>query len=64
MALFQLIVLIIAIGVALWAVNTFVPMDSKVKQILNTVVIIVLVVWLLWWLLMLAGLGSTRVPMP
>jgi hypothetical protein len=40
-----LIVLIIA-GVLLWLVNTYIPMDRKIKNILNLVVVIVIVVWL------------------
>jgi hypothetical protein len=41
-----LIVLIIA-GVLLWLVNNYIPMDRKIKSILNIVVVIVLVIWLL-----------------
>jgi 1-acyl-sn-glycerol-3-phosphate acyltransferase len=41
-----LIVLIIA-GVLLWLVNSYIPMDSKIKTILNVVVVIIVIVWLL-----------------
>jgi hypothetical protein len=41
-----LIVLIVA-GVLLWLVNTYIPMDHKIKTILNVVVVIVVIVWLL-----------------
>jgi hypothetical protein len=41
-----LIVLIIA-GVLLWLVNNYIPMDRKIKGILNVVVVIIVVVWLL-----------------
>lgn len=41
-----LIVLVIA-GVILYLVNKYVPMDAKIKTILNWVVVIVLIVWLL-----------------
>ena len=41
-----LIVLIIA-GVLLWLVNNYIPMDGKIKSILNGVVVIVVIVWLL-----------------
>jgi hypothetical protein len=41
-----LIVLIVA-GVILWLVNNYVPMDGKIKRILNVVVVIVVIVWLL-----------------
>jgi hypothetical protein len=61
MPLIQVIVLLIVVGVLLWAVNTFIPMDARVKQILNAVIIIALVIWLLFWLLRIAGLGDLRV---
>lgn len=57
MPLIQVIVLLIVVGVLLWAVNTFIPMDARVKQILNVVIIIAL----LFWLLRIAGLGDLRV---
>ena len=41
-----LLVLVVA-GVALWLINTYIPMDRKIKNILNVVVVIVLVIWLL-----------------
>ena len=41
-----LIVLIVA-GVVLWLVNTYIPMDRKIRNILNAVVVIVIVLWLL-----------------
>ncbi len=43
----EIVVTLIVIGVILWAVNTFVPMDGKIKTILNVVVILVVLVWLL-----------------
>lgn len=47
MDLFSLIIVLVIVGVLLWAVNTLIPMDANVKKILNAVVIIVLVLWLL-----------------
>lgn len=47
MDLFSLIIILVVIGLALYLINTYIPMDGKVKSILNAVVIIVLVVWLL-----------------
>jgi succinate-acetate transporter protein len=58
MPLIQLIVILIVIGVLLWAVNTFIPMDARVKQILNVVVILALVIWLLFFLLGVAGINT------
>lgn len=43
----HLIVILIVIGVLLWLVNTYIPMDPKIKNILNIVAVIVVVLWLL-----------------
>lgn len=43
----EIIVALIIVGVILWAINSFIPMDGKVKQILNVVVIIGILIWLL-----------------
>lgn len=61
MSLLTLIVLLVVVGVVLWAVNTYVPMDSKVRYILNAVVIIALVVWLLRAFGLLARLDSLKI---
>ena len=43
----NVLITLIVVGVLLWLVNTYIPMDRKIKSILNVVVIIVLVLWLL-----------------
>lgn len=43
----EVAIIIILIGVLLWAANTYVPMDSKVKKVLNIFVIVGLIIWLL-----------------
>jgi hypothetical protein len=47
MPLISLVVTLIVVGVLLWLVNTYVPMDAKIKNILNIAVVICVVVWLL-----------------
>jgi hypothetical protein len=47
MTLLNLIVVIVVVGVVLWAINTYVPMQAGAKKILNIVVLLVLVFWLL-----------------
>jgi hypothetical protein len=47
MNLFALIAVIVVVGLILYLVNTFIPMEARVKQILNIAVIIILVLWLL-----------------
>lgn len=47
MTLLSLIITLVLVGVILWAVNAYIPMDSKIKQILNIAVVIFVVIWLL-----------------
>jgi len=47
MPILTIIIVILVVGVILWLVNTYIPMQSTIKSILNAVVIIVLVIWLL-----------------
>ena len=61
MPLIQLVVALIVVGVLLWAVNNYIPMDSKIKQILNVVVVIAVVLWLLQVFGILSGFGNIRV---
>jgi len=47
MPLIQVLIVLIVVGVLLWLVNTYIPMQSAIKSILNGVVVIVVVLWLL-----------------
>ncbi|MDO8837409.1 MAG: Thivi_2564 family membrane protein [Parvibaculum sp.] len=57
MPLLNLIIILVVVGLLLWLVNNYIPMDSKIKQILNVVVVIVVVLWLLQVFGILGGLG-------
>jgi hypothetical protein len=46
MPLTTVIIAIVAVGVVLWLVNRFIPMQSQIKSILNGLVVIVLVLWI------------------
>jgi hypothetical protein len=47
MPLLTILIVIIVAGVLLWLVNTYIPMDGKIKSIFNVVVVIIVIVWLL-----------------
>ncbi|TDE28211.1 MULTISPECIES: Thivi_2564 family membrane protein [Flavobacterium] len=47
MSLLTVLLVLIVVGVLLWLVNTYIPMDGTIKKILNIVVIIVVIIWLL-----------------
>ena len=46
MPLMQLIITLVVVGVLLWLVNRFIPMQSSIKSILNGVVVIAVVLWI------------------
>jgi hypothetical protein len=62
MSLISLAVTLIVIGVLLWLVNTYIPMDGKIKKILNVVVVICVIVWLLFAFGVLHHSSEIRVP--
>jgi hypothetical protein len=57
----SIVVTLIVVGVLLWLINTYIPMDGKIKQILNVVVVIAVVLWLLSAFGVLGGVGDLRV---
>jgi hypothetical protein len=47
MSLLTIVIVLIVVGVLLWLINAYIPMDRKIKNILNIVVVIAVVIWLL-----------------
>lgn len=47
MPIVTIVLVLIAVGVVLWLINRYVPMQGTIKTILNAVVVIVVVIWLL-----------------
>lgn len=47
MTLLSLLIILVIVGVVLWLINTYIPMDGKIKTILNVVVVIGVILWLL-----------------
>lgn len=42
----NLVVTLIVVGLVLYLINTYIPMASSIKAILNVVVIVVLFIWI------------------
>ena len=61
MSLMGLIITLVVVGVLLWLLNNYVPMDAKIKSILNVVVVIVVVIWLLQAFGLLGSLQNIRI---
>lgn len=41
----HVIIVLILVGVGLYLINTIIPMDAKIKQILNVFVVVVVALW-------------------
>jgi hypothetical protein len=61
MSLVTLVITLIVVGVLLWLVNSYIPMDAKIKKILNVVVVIVVVIWLLHVFGVLGSIENIRI---
>jgi predicted membrane protein len=62
MPLLTVVLTLIVVGVLLWLVNTYIPMDGKIKQILNILVVIAVVLWLLYGFGVIGHAGEIRLP--
>jgi len=61
MSLIQVLLFLVVVGVLLWLVNRFIPMQGTIKSILNAVVVIAMVIWLLNVFGLLHNLSNIRV---
>ena len=61
MSLVSLVVVLVIVGVILWLINSYIPMDAKIKKILNVVVVIVVIIWLLQAFGVLGNINGLRI---
>ena len=61
MPLMNVLVTLVVIGVLLWLINTYVPMQARIKQILNVVAVVATVVWVLGAFGVLGSLNNVRI---
>ena len=61
MSLIGIVLTLVVVGVLLWLLNNYVPMDAKIKRILNVVVVIVVIIWLLQAFGLLGLLQNIRI---
>ena len=61
MPLIQLIIVLVIVGMVLWMINNYIPMQSTIKKILNVVVIIVVIIWLLSVFGVIGDISTIRV---
>lgn len=61
MPLINVVIVLIVVGVLLWLANRYIPMDAKIKKIVNIVVVVAVVLWLLRVFGAFAYLSTIRV---
>lgn len=61
MPLLTIVLVLIVVGVLLWLINNYIPMQGTIKSILNAVVVIAVVIWLLQAFGVLGSLSSIHV---
>jgi protein-S-isoprenylcysteine O-methyltransferase Ste14 len=61
MPLVTVVIYLVVVGVLLWLVNNYIPMDGKIKQIINILVVVVVIIWLLQVLGVMGPLNRIRV---
>jgi len=61
MSLITVVIILIVVGVLLWLINAYIPMQATIKSILNAVVVIVVVIWLLQAFGVLGSIGNIRI---
>ena len=61
MPLINILIVLVVVGVILWLINNYIPMDRKIKSILNIVVVIIVILWLLEVFGFLSSISEIRV---
>ena len=61
MSLITLIIVLVVVGVVLWAINSYIPMQATMKKILNVVVVLVVIIWLLSVFGLIGDLSTIRI---
>ena len=61
MPLIQLVIVLVVVGVILWLINSYIPMQSTLKRILNVVVVVAVVVWLLSVFGVIGNISAIRI---
>jgi hypothetical protein len=61
MPLINLVIVLVVVGVVLWVINSYIPMQANIKKILNVVVIIAVVIWLLSVFGVIGNISTIRI---
>ncbi len=61
MSLISVLLVLIVVGIVLWLINNYIPMDGTIKGILNAVVVIGVIIWLLQAFGIMSSLSSIHI---
>jgi len=61
MSLITLVIVLVVVGVILWLINSYIPMQATIKKILNVVVVIAVILWLLSAFGVIGSLDTIRI---
>ena len=61
MPLFQVVIVLVVVGVIMWVINSYIPMQGTIKKILNAVVVIAVIIWLLSVFGLLNSISNIRI---
>ena len=62
MPLLNVVLTLVVVGVILWLINTYIPMQGTIKKILNIVVVVAVILWLLYGFGIINGSGNVHMP--
>lgn len=62
MTLVSIAVVLIVVGLALWLINTYIPMAGSMKSLLNIVAFVVVLVWLLQGFGVVGSIPGIHIP--
>ena len=62
MPLINVVITLMVVGILMWLVNRYIPMQGTIKSILNAVVVIAVVIWLLYAFGVVGHSGDIRIP--
>ncbi|MBF0300875.1 MAG: hypothetical protein HQK51_19355 [Oligoflexia bacterium] len=61
MPLIQVVIILVVVGIILWVINSYIPMQSTIKNILNAVVVIAVILWLLSVFGLIGDISAIRI---
>ena len=61
MPLIHLVIVLVVVGLVLWVINSYIPMQATIKRILNVVVVIAVIIWLLSVFGVIGNISAIRI---